>query len=302
MEKIKIGPFKTWNVEGNLIVLPANSEEGFYYGYVIYIPNTIKQETTLIVEGSNSLTSEKIDIAMKKVYEEATNPTLPIYEIATKLGMPIIYPLFPRWYNGEETIYNHMLSSNSLNSNTRGLKDNNLERVDLQLICMIKNARRVLCDFDIKVDEKVIIDGFSASSKFANRFTLLHPELVKLCIGGGISGTLTLPLDDVNGEKLLWPVGVGNIKELLGEDTVINKEEFLKVRQFYYMGSKDTNDPFALKPDTDKSLFIPAYSGMISSDELRQMYKFIGVVSNGDRWENIQKIYESLDVNVRFKT
>ena len=32
------------------------------------------------------------------------------------------------------------------------------------------------------------------------------------------------------------------------------------------------------------------------------MYKFIGVVSNGDRWENIQKIYESLGVNVRFKT
>ena len=146
-----------------------------------------------------------------------------------------------------------MLSSNSLNKNTRGLKDDNLERVDLQLICMIKNARSVLNKAGIKVDEKVIIDGFSASSKFANRFTLLHPELVKLCIGGGISGSLTLPLYDVNGEKLLWPVGVGNIKELLGQDAVINKEEFLKVRQFYYMGSKDTNDPFAIKHDTDKS-------------------------------------------------
>lgn len=67
MKKIKIGPFKDWNVEGNLIVLPANREDGFYYGYVIYIPNTVKSDTTLIVEGSNcNVSSSRMDMALKK--------------------------------------------------------------------------------------------------------------------------------------------------------------------------------------------------------------------------------------------
>ncbi len=301
MNKIQIGPFLKRNISGQLFIIEP-IENQFSFGYVLYIPNSISKNTTLIVEGSNSNKSNKdIDEAIKEVYKEATNPLLPIYSIATDFGMPLLYPLFPRWNNGEETIYNQMLSSNSLNINTKGLIENKLLRVDLQLINMISNAKDILKAENINIDNKIIIDGFSASAKFANRFTLLHPKIIKLCIGGGISGALTLPIEYIKDEKLLWPVGIGNLKELLGDDININMAEFKKVRQFYYMGKNDINDPFSSKEDKDSGILIPDYPSIISSDELKQMYKYIGKISNKDRLEKIQELYKESGINVRFE-
>ncbi len=301
MKKMQIGPFLKRNISGQLFIIEP-IEKLFNFGFVLYVPNSISKNTTLIVEGSNTNKSNKdIEEAIKEVYKEATNPLLPIYSIATDFGMPLLYPLFPRWNNGEETIYNQMLSTNSLNENTKGLKENKLLRVDLQLINMINHAKDILKAENINIDNKIIIDGFSASTKFANRFTLLHPGIIKLCIGGGISGALTLPIEYIEDEKLLWPVGIGNIKELLGNDINIDIAEFKKVRQFYYMGIEDINDPFSSKEDKDSGILIPDYPSIISSDELKQMYKYIGKISNKDRLEKIQELYKESGINVRFE-
>lgn len=284
MKEIKIAPI---NIDGKILVVEDNP--GFNYGYVIYIPNTICKDATLIVEGSNvPLTKTTIEAANELVYEKAINPMLPIYTIATQLGLPILYPLFPRYYNGNETIYNHMLSSNSLDKN---LKEKSLERVDLQLINMIKDCKEVLLQKGINIDDKIIIDGFSTSAKFANRFTLLHPEIVKLCIAGGISGALTLPIETINNEKLLWPVGIGNLKEL--NDIEVNIEEFKKVPQFYYMGLKDNNDPFQKE---DKEI------GIIEDNEMEQMHKILGKNMVEERWPTSMNFYKDLGINAIFKS
>lgn len=80
---------------------------------------------------------------------------------------------------------------------------------------MIEDAREYFKNMGNFIEDKIIIDGFSASSKFANRFTILHPNIVALCISGGVSGALTLPLDWTHDTKLLWPIGIGNLSELL---------------------------------------------------------------------------------------
>lgn len=287
MKKIKIGPYQNWNVEGNILIV--DKKTGFNFGYAIYIPNTINKDTTLIVEGSNvPSTRTTIEAANELVYEKATKPGLPIYSIATELGLPILYPLFPRYYNGTETIYNHMLSSNSLNKN---LKEKSLERVDLQLINMINDCKQILLQEGINIDDKIIIDGFSASAKFANRFTILHPEIVKLCIAGGISGAPTLPIESIDDEKLLWPVGIGNLKEL--NDIEVNIEEFKKVKQFYYMGLKDNNDPFS---EEDKEI------GIIEDNEMKQMHKILGKNMTEERWPTSIKFYKALGINAKFKS
>ena len=211
------------------------------------------------------------------ILKEGLYPSFPIYDVANELGLPVLFPLFPRIHNGEETIYNHMLSSNSLDNNTLKIKELGLERVDLQLISMFKDAKKRLKEYDIYVDDKFIINGFSASAKFANRFTLLHPEYVKLCIAGGVSGILTLPLKELNGKKLLYPVGLGNF------DT--NVEMFKKVRQFYYMGNSDSNDPFVFNKNRS------ANSGIIKNDELQQMVDIFSVDPIKDRWPKVQNLY-----------
>lgn len=303
--EIKTIPAKShideYNVKGELKFIPANNKQGFNFDYVLYIPNTIKPNTTLIVEGANTSGGRLSDLkeAIEKVRNDSDDCDLPIYEDATRLGMPILYPIFPRWFNGEEVIYNHMLSSNSLNSKTKRLKESGLERVDLQLIKMIEDAKKKFASNGINIEDKIIIDGYSASSKFANRFTLLHPELVKMCIGGAFSGQLTLPMEEINGEKLLWPIGLGNLEELIGSKLSCDQIKLFKeIPQFYYIGAADDNDPFVPDPENEN---MPLYRDIIKPDEAKQLYEFIGYDMIRTRLPKIQQLYDELGINVVFK-
>lgn len=283
-------------LKGILIHVPAN--EQFHFGYILYLPENIKEQTTLIVEGSNTGSStDDIEEANAIILKTGLYPTLPIYDIANNLGLPILYPLFPRVYNGKETIYNHMLATNSLDSSTSKLKEYRLERVDLQLLSMFEDARKRLKYSGFYIDEKFIIDGFSASAKFANRFTLLHPEYIKMCIAGAVSGILTLPTSKINNQKLLWPVGLGNIEELTGIKFNNDKIELFKhVKQIYYMGGQDNNNPFIFNDNYE-----PYYSGMINKQELKQIYEIFGTSMN-ERWKKSQEFYKELGVNASFYT
>lgn len=290
-----------YNVKGTLKFVPANSNQGFNYGYVLYIPDTIKDNTTLIIEAANTRGgSSDLKKAIENVIECADDCDLPIYEHATRLGMPILYPIFPRWMNGEEFIWNHMLSSNSLNPKTKKLKESGLKRVDLQLIKMIDDAKKKFKLNDINIDDKVIIDGYSASAKFANRFTLLHPEIVKMCIGGGFSGQLTLPLEKIDDEKLFWPIGIGNLDELIGEELSAEQVELFKtIPQFYYIGEGDnTNDPFEALIKNDE--IIPKNPNIIKPNEIKQLCQYIGLEIK-DRVPKIMELYKQLGINGFFK-
>lgn len=140
----------------------------------------------------------------------------------------------------------------------------------------------------------VIIDGFSASANFANRFALLYPEVVKLAIAGACSGTGILPLKYIEKEELLYPIGCGNI-DTITDDKI---EQFENIKQFYYMGMLDSedNDPFGEKED---GTLINEFS--ITKKEANQLYKYIGKRILPDRWLNFQKIYSSLGVSAILK-
>lgn len=286
-------------IKGNLIKVPKGN--GFNYDYMLYIPDNIRNEVTVIVEGANvPSTCNSIEEANQLVFRTGRYPGLPIYEIANELGLPVIYPLFPRIFDSSNTfttIYNHMLSTNSLSNDTMGVVQNGLERVDLQLIEMFEDACKRLKAMEISVDSKFIIDGFSASSKFANRFTILHPEYVRMCIGGGVSGVLTLPIKKLGGQTLKWPIGIGNLEELGIKISPKQLEEFVQVPQFYYCGELDSNDPFVFGEDGET-----LYKGLINTDELLQLYGVFGSTSMLDRWFRAQELYRNLGINADFKT
>lgn len=277
--------------KGIIIQVPENVNVGFNFGYMLFIPEGISNYTTLIVEGPNVTTSTSdMNLAKKLVIDSVKSFENIIYSCNKESKFPILTPLFPRIYDGKETIYTHMLSSNSLNCS-----DELLKRVDIQLIHMVEDAKKRLSTNNIFIDDKIIINGFSASSKFANRFTLLHPEMVKLCIAGGVSGCLTLPLREINGEKLMYPVGIGDLEEIT--DDKIGK--FLNIKQFYYQGLKDENDPFI---STENDNYIPRFKGIITEQELMQLYKFLGRDMTKERWNNTQKIYKMMRVNAIFES
>lgn len=277
---------------GLLYRCPANKEYNF--DYCLFIPNGIVDKTNLLIQIPNykaNINSVDVFERIDYIYEIFKGFKSHIHLCNNVNKFPILYPLFPRkWDTAKnEEIFTHMLSSNAL-----FYDDKKFKRVDVQLISMIKDAKRRLELNNIDVDDKVIIEGFSATAKFANRFTLLHPEIVKLCIAGGLGGCLTLPIKELENEKLLYPVGIGNIEEITDEKI----EEFKHVKQFYYQSENDDIDAFS---SINESSFIPNNPGVINEEELRQLYKYLGRNMLNERLNNTIRIYESQGVNATFK-
>lgn len=274
-------------VKGKLYL--CNSSNGFNFPYTLFIPDDINDFTSLIVEGANAgKSANSIEEGINDVIDDVMSRR--IITCNNETCFPILTPCFPRLYTEEDGgIFTHMLSSQSLNYNKYGL-----ERIDIQLVNMINDAKKELFNLGITCDEKVIVDGFSASAKFVNRFALLHPEIVKLVIAGACSGTGIIPLRELNGEKLLYPIGCGNI-----DITDEQLEQFKQIKQFYYMGSLDpeNNDPLGIKED---GKLISESS--ITMEEATQLYKYVGKKMIPDRWNTIQNIYSMLGVNAIFKT
>jgi hypothetical protein len=131
-----------------------------------------------------------------------------------------------------------------------GLDDEKI-RIDDQLVNMIANEKSVLSSKErITTKDKVLMIGFSASSRFTNRFALLHPELVQAVATGGINANPILPLEEIDSQKLIFPVGIGDAKEILGRN--IDSEAYKNVKQYILMGETDTNDDIAFQDGYDE--------------------------------------------------
>lgn len=94
-----------------------------------------------------------------------------------------------------------------------------------------------------------MLNGSSAAATFANRFTVLHPDRVLSVSAGRVSGIVTLPSEEREGEArlgfadpltLAYPVGVADVAALTGDP--FDEDAFREVRQFVCMGEDDPKD------------------------------------------------------------
>jgi len=270
-------------LKGDTLVKVSSSQgKGFNFDYYLYIPFEIKSEIhpVLYVEPNNTgVPSDDLaahDNSARKFIETSYS-----HRIAKRLKSPMLVPVFPRpAKNWQE--YTHYL-----NRKTIKITDGPLKRIDLQLCAMIDDARSRLSQIGIVVAPKVFMNGFSSSAGFTLRFTALHPSRVLAISAGGINALPILPLKKWRGQKLHYPIGVGDLKEITGED--FDSKTFLQIPQKLYMGALDSNDtvPFRDAWDEDEADFI------------RRM---LGEKMMPNRWEKIQKIYKSMDSKVDFAT
>jgi len=221
---------------------------GTYLDYVLYIPENISPDASLIVVGMtpNSRYSysqaylQCINRVLKKEYE-------PIPRILSETyNCPMIFPIIPKIRGNESYPY-----ASFLGYDTYHLTDETSEvyKVDEQVVKMIDYATDYINTyFNTNIDNKVIMTGFSASCKFANHFTALHPDKVKMVIGGATGGLCIYPLKEIKNPnssahemvKLNFPLGFNDIDE---KDKTTKMDLFKKIPQFYYMGNEDVNDP-----------------------------------------------------------
>lgn len=266
-----------------ILEVPASPDKGFNFPYLIKLPEVIAETDNirLIVESNNT---GKVSDEFSAHYEAAKNAIVgnaigPL--LSKKLSFPILMPVFPR-SETQWDVYTHALDRDTIVQ-----KSTKLERIDLQLLAMIEDAKNVIGKRSIHVQDKIILAGFSASGTFANRFSLLHPEKIEIVIAGGLNGTLMFPIEAIDNRTLDYPIGIGDFYCVTGKE--FDLEQWLKVKQFLFMGEKDTNDAVS-------------YDDAYSEKERLLIYETTGKKIQPDRWLNSQKIYLKNNATVNFRT
>lgn len=264
-----------------IIKIEAKPKQGFNYPYYLRIPKGLNKKDVkyLLVETNNTGANDTLQFHEQKAYLQIKRNSLGS-SICYTLKIPFLMPVFPR-PQMEWEIYTHAFDSDAASIN-----EGEMKRLDLQLIAMIENAREVLDKYEISINAKILMNGFSASGTFANRFTLIHPEIVAGVACGGINAITILPIAKLDGKKLKYPLGIYDFEPLF--TTKFNVTTYQQVPQFIYMGEKDTNDAV---------LFDDAYN----NSERRIIYKLLGKIMIPDRFINCEKIYRKNNVNSTFK-
>ena len=288
---------------GKTIVVKANPEKGFHFPYLLKTSKKTVDANYIVVESNNTGGHNKSIKGMTSKAKKSLGWVLGS-SISKKLNYPMLMPVFPFATKEIEKVLTNKNKYKyyfpQLDSDVLKIDIDKYKRIDLQLIAMIDDAReRLLKENNQKINEKVIMVGFSSSSLFSARFTFLHPERVSVAIGGGIGGLLPVPTEKINGIEAIYPIGTYDFENITG--TKFNLEEFKKTPQFYYQGTKDKSNPFRRGADdlTDeeyeivKKLFV---DGLPFGD------KPVSLKVNTKMWENSQKYINQIVDNVKFES
>ncbi len=230
------GPALRAESTGEILTFPANPQKGFHWGYALYLPTTMdtSKKLPMLFEMNNVGATSSAKEAEERTLEELRTNRF-VYRIPDGLGVPMLMPLVQRENRGDPILYTH-----DLNRAVFVSQEEKLKRLDLQVLNMMKEARKQLKKRGIRTTKKVLVAGYSASGDFCWRWTLLHPENILASACGGQHYPM-LPLETVEDINLIYPVGVGDLKELTGKK--FNKRAWLNVPIFSYEGKVDINDP-----------------------------------------------------------
>jgi len=262
--------------------IPASPSSGFNYPYFLRLPSVPSAGTPLrlIVETNNTgVASDDSDLHLKAA-RRATESGVGAFA-ANRLELPLLVPVFPRPASDGGNLYTHALDTDSMD-----IQSGPMKRLDLQLIAMIDDAIRRLGANGMRVDERVLMAGFSASATFANRFSMIHPRRVAAVAMGGFNSILMLPVEKIDGTELPYPLGISDFTKRFGHP--FERERWLAIPQFAFMGENDTND--AVQYDD-------AYPG----EERRKVYETMGKAMPA-RWAFIQEAYRDAGAHLKPKT
>jgi hypothetical protein len=259
----------------------ANPMNRYFADFYLYVSPRARElarnngSVTILVQPNNSgVNSDDPEIHRRDAWWTGFERR----NIANELGVVLLVPAFIR--PGEDwRIYTHALDRDTFTTDRV-----DLQRIDLQLIAMIEHARDELRMQGIHTDERILIQGFSASGMFANRFTILHPERVKAATIGSPGGWPIAPLTSHNGKLLPYPAGISDLETLTGAH--FNSTAYNAIPQLIYMGSTDDNDSLD-------------YSDGWEAEHAQIVNELFGTDPLA-RWEEAESIYREAGANARF--
>jgi len=250
-------------------ILP-NKDRGFNYGYYLVIPENAKKNTSIVVETNNSGVNTRNVVDYENVFDFIKYNRAA--ETIINSGFPYLVPIFQRIKKEKSNIYTHALTSEAI------LADNKLySRLDVQLIRMINNAKELLRENNYIVNEKVVMVGQGASATFASRFAMLHPTRVRNLILTKTSALLITPITEYKGEVLNYPIGIDNIKKLIGKG--FNLEAYNRIKKIAIDAKQNYDDP-------------ASYDDSYTKEEQKIIFKALGKKMFNSRYNTMKKLYK----------
>jgi hypothetical protein len=321
-EHVPPGTDEVTVTDENVEYIEEDPAAGFNYPYFLYTPSSFEssQDTPKpIFVGPNNSPSSEDDYTTHLEHAKDSAVEGRPREIAERLSVPLLVPVFPRYRDKPEPWYVYV---QVLDPSTFNIEDSPLQRVDVQLLAMVEDATSRLENSGHTIASEIHIDGFSASGTFTNRFTILHPERVNAASHGGTT-VKTLPkaeLDDdvpavgdpkwkqmsypagIEEGELPYPIGVANLEELTG--CSFNREAWLDTAQYIYIGNEDRPEPgsnghrsFANLPPEEVQNVHPDDRSYGMPDLIDDIY---GVKNIDERFEVSRAAYENADAAVTF--
>lgn len=263
------------------ILVSANSDAGFEYPYYLLIPKSLSnlEKRYLIVETNNSGVQADFSTHIERTRMEILGLG-PGPMVAGDLKMPLLVPVFPR-SKESALVYTHALDRDSMM-----IKGKQNERLDLQLLSMVEDARKQLESRKLLIEKKFVMVGFSASGTFSNRFALLHPSSLLAVSSGAVNSIPILPVASINNTRLIYPIGISDIEEITGNE--FDRESWTSLPQMIYMGATDDNDTLQ-------------FSDAFSDNEREIIYEAVGK-DMAERWSKSQSIYLDHNANATLIT
>ena len=266
--------------EGEILTFPANSKAGFEWGYLLYLPKDIdtSKKLPILFTMNNSGAVDTVEEMEKRTMDEIENNRI-VYEIPDALNVPMLMPFVLRKRGSN-------LDPHNFNRVAFLSQDQKYKRMDLQVLAMVKDARKQLKKRGIKTHKKILIAGYSAAGSFGEHLTFLHPDKV---LAAATCGHLypTFPLKEKDGIALFFPIGAYDVKQVTGKD--FDKKNWLKVPILHTNGKIDYNDPMpweVMIPE-ERNLILDVYG-----------YGKTAV----ERWEFAKKLLEEIAPNIQTHT
>ena len=240
------------------------SPNGFHYTYLSYYNKKADRNEPvyiMVFPNNSGLPSEDYQYHMDKALKYFPWRAKTFEDLQVMSLMPV----FPR-----DNLYVHALDHHTLKTERP-----DLVRVDLQLIAMIEDYKQKLEKMGFNVEKKILMEGYSASGMFVNRFVMIHPEMVEAFAAGSCGGWPMLPIAEYEGEAVEFPIGVCDMEALTGKS--FDLEALKKTEGYLYGGSSD-------------------YNFHVDKDYEDQAIKILGA-EYADIWPNVADIYEAYDLS-----
>lgn len=254
---------------------------GFHADYFLYVSPAARKQAAagrpivILVQPNNSGTTSDDSAVHRK---DAWWTGFGRHRLADDLGTALLVPAFIRPAT-DWRIYTHALDRDVLTTARR-----DLARLDLQLLAMIDDARARLAADGLASDPAVLLQGYSASGMFANRFAALHPERVKAVAAGSPGGWPIAPVAAIAGETLPYPAGVADLEQLTGRP--FDLDTWRAVPQLLVMGDLDDNDGLDFGDGWD-------------AEDAARVDRLFGTTPL-ERWDDAERLYREAGADARF--